>query len=389
MLELGLFTEYDDSNSIAYADIMARASAVPLTAFKGAFFNAMGSLQGPIGTKDFDIYNRTKTQRVGTVGAAGWDDEAITNLDVISTAGLIIGLTLLIESEVVIVKAVTSATKIEVVARGAGGTTPAAHVATTAYKAYGSAINDTDLKNISSINEITGVYTNYMQTVAEPLDFTKSAAILKRKGLNDAQIINVLRQEAMNRVVEGAASTSVLGHKQEGDGTSPYMTAGLIQQMKDDAGGKRPVLLASASNSPITEVILRGALREVTRTGMPTDIFVSAANKDIINEFNGASSAVTINTDKSNTQAGYHVDTYNYEGLILNVKIDADIPDDVIPIVNISDCRKGWLTDDLLQFHEEPDSSSREKRESLNGSWGMEIENVGYDHILITDLTLS
>ncbi len=388
--ELGLFTEYDDSNSIAYADIVARASAVPLSAFKGAFYNSMLNMQAQVMTKDFEIYNRTKTQRVGTVGVAGWDNSATTNLDVTSTAGLIKGQTLLIEDEVVIVDSITSATKIAVIARGAGGTTAATHAAAVPYKAYGSAINDTDLKNINSVNEITGVYKNFMQTVAEPLDFTKSAQILKRKGLNDAQILNVLRQEAMNRVVEGISSSSILGYKQEGDGTSPYMTAGLIQQMLDDANGNRPVLTASASSAPISEAILRGALRDVTQQGMPTDIFVSSANKELINGFKAVTAKnYTINSEQSNSVAGYHVDSYDYEGLMLNVKIDADMPDDKIAIVNINDCRKGWLNDDLLQFHAEPDASSREKRESLNGSWGMEIENVGYDHILIEDLTLS
>ncbi|MBW2647817.1 MAG: hypothetical protein JRE23_16935 [Deltaproteobacteria bacterium] len=159
------------------------------------------------------------------------------------------------------------------------------------------------------------------------------------------------------------------------------MTAGLIQQLTR-AGG-----LIEDVTGAFTEIALKAALRESTKNGTQTDIFLSAANKDIFNGFNGASSAVTINTDKGNTEAGFYVDTYNYEGMIMNVKMDLSVPDDVVPIVNIGKCKKGWKANDALAYHDETPQSSREFRSSFNGSYGIAIEDVGYEHTILTNLT--
>jgi hypothetical protein len=94
-----------------------------------------------------------------------------------------------------------------------------------------------------------------------------------------------------------------------------------------------------------------------------------------------------MNTDQVNTTAGYYVDSYNFEGNQLDVKVDSDVPNDQIPIVTIDTCRKGWMGNDALSLKEEPPQSSREFRDSINGSFGIKVENVGYDHILMTGIT--
>ena len=71
----------------------------------------MGSFDEPTSNRKFDIFSRTDTQRNGTVGAATWDASAITNLDVTSSAGLIKGLILQLQAEVVVVDSIESATK--------------------------------------------------------------------------------------------------------------------------------------------------------------------------------------------------------------------------------------------------------------------------------------
>ena len=68
--------------------------------------------------------------------------------------GLTVGHVIQVESEVVIVKSVNrTANTIDVVARGAGSTSAAAHADTTAFTVIGFAGRDLDLKNVESISE--------------------------------------------------------------------------------------------------------------------------------------------------------------------------------------------------------------------------------------------
>jgi len=382
--ETGILNDLSDSNSIADPVVLVAAEAVKLSPFLGTFWNDMPMFVEPSSNRKFEIFSRSETQRAGTVGAAGWDISATTNLDVTSTVGLIKGLVLKVESEYVVIASVTSATKLVVVARGSAGTTAATHAAGVAYTVVGSAINDEDLKDIDSVSEVTNVFLNYMQTVAEPIDFTKGGEIDPRNGLS-ANMIALLHQESMTRVARNVYSTSILGLKQQAAGEAPYMTSGLIQQLTDTTGGRN--VLTSSVGGAFTEAALITALRAVTNNGTPTDIYLSAANKKIANTFNGSSSSVTVNTDKGDTQAGYYVDTYNYEGLILNVKMELSLPDTSVPIVNINKCQKGWKANDQLMYHEEPAVSSREFRGSFNGSFGMAVADVGYEHTIMTGIS--
>lgn len=380
--ETGTITDLSDPNSIADPIVLVSASAVKNPVNLGRFWNDMGDFTENESNRKFDVYSRSETQRAGTTG--NWVDTVDTTaLPVVSTVGLIKGLVLQLGTETVVVKTVVSGTTIDVVARGAGGSTAQAHNA-VAYTVIGSAINDIDLKDIGSVSEVTNVFNNFMQTVAEPIDFTKGGQIDARKGLSPNQM-SIVQEEAMTRVAKNIFASSIHGLKQQKVGDSPYMTAGLIQQLTDTTGGR--LVLEQSSVGDLDEAKLKTALRTVTRTGTPTDIYVSSANKDVINEFLGASSAVTVNAEQGRTTAGYYIDSYNYEGQILNVKIDLSMPDDVIAIVNINKCRKGWKLNDALEYTDEPALSSREKRSAFNGSYGIVIEDVGYEHIIMTGVT--
>ena len=238
------------------------------------------------------------------------------------------------------------------------------------------------------MSEVTNIFANFMQTVAEPVDFTKGGQIDARKGLSTGQM-SIVQEEAMTRIAKNVFASSIHGLKQQKSGDSPYMTAGLIQQLTDTTDGR--LVLEQGTSGVFTEATLKTALRTVTRTGMPTDIYLSSANKDLMNEFLGAASAsqVALNSDIRNTTAGYFVDSYNYEGQVLNVKIDLSMPDDVVAIVNINKCKKGWKLNDALMYDPQPDASSREKRAAFNGSYGIVIEDVGYEHIIMTGVTQS
>jgi hypothetical protein len=376
--ETGVFTDVSDANSIADPIVLVSASAVKNPINLGRFWNDMSEFNEQESNRKFDVYSRSETQRAGTTG--NWvNTSGTTGLPVTSTVGLIKGLVLQLGTETVVVKTVVSATLIDVVARGAGGSTAQAHNG-VAYTVVGSAINDVDLKDIGSVTEVTNVFSNFMQTVAEPIDFTKGGQIDARKGLNPNQMA-IVQEEAMARVAKNIFASSIHGLKQDKNGASPFMTSGLIQQLTDTTGGR--LVLASSSVGLLNEVKLRASLRLVTATGTPTDIYVSSANKDIINGFNSS----IARTDQGNTVAGSYIDTYNYEGQILNVKIDLSMPDDAIAIVNISKCRKGWKSNDVLEYSPEPALSSREKRASFNGSYGIAIEDVGYEHIIMTGVT--
>lgn len=380
--ETGTITDLSDPNSIADPIVLVSASAVKNPVNLGRFWNDMGDFTENESNRKFDVYSRSETQRAGTTG--NWVDTVDTTaLPVVSTVGLIKGLVLQLGTETVVVKTVVSGTTIDVVARGAGGSTAQAHNG-VAYTVIGSAINDIDLKDIGSVSEVTNVFSNFMQTVAEPIDFTKGGQIDARKGLSPNQM-SIVQEEAMTRVAKNIFASSIHGLKQQKVGDSPYMTAGLIQQLTDTTGGR--LVLEQSTVGDLDEAKLKTALRTVTRTGTPTDIYVSSANKDVINEFLGASSAVTVNAEQGRTTAGYYIDSYNYEGQILNVKIDLSMPDDVIAIVNINKCRKGWKLNDALEYTDEPALSSREKRSAFNGSYGIVIEDVGYEHIIMTGVT--
>jgi len=45
--------------------------------------------------------------------------------------------------------------------------------------------------------------------------------------------------------------------------------------------------------------------------------------------------------------------------------------------------RKGWKAGDSLRFEKEPNTSSREKKETLQGKFGLAVENVGQSHYLL------
>ena len=167
------------------------------------------------------------------------------------------------------------------------------------------------------------------------------------------------------------------------------MSAGLLTQLKDTTceDSKTRDILSYNANGALTETKLRTALKEAFQVGSPSTILVSSNNKEIVNGFNAANSSIQIATQRTDHVAGMHIDYYDYEGRRLEVKVDADLPDSDVPIVTPSQLKKGWLKDDALQKKPEPTQSSREFRESIQGSVAFEVHGVGRDHTIITGIT--
>jgi len=388
----GQVSEFTDSNSMLNPVISGLGKAVSLPRFKGALYQAMRTPDAPIKTKQFDIYSRSVNSRasvIGTATASDWGGTSATTalpMTAASVVGLTIGTVIKVDSEVVVVKSVNrSANTIDVFARGAGGTTAATHATSAAFSIVGYAGRDVDLKSVESVSEATLKYSNYVQTVFELLDYTKGAQLM-RQGLAEDTVIPILRAEAAMRLAANLATMAVNGFKQLGSASTPYMSAGLLSQLEDTAGSSRPVQRYNASSTALSETILRGACDQVFLTGSPDTIVCNLYNANKFLAFTGAGKDVTIVTQRNDMGAGRYIDHYDYHGVRLDILVDGDMPNDKMAIVTKNDLQVGWLADDALTNVVEPTLSSREKRESLQGSVGFIVENVGYNHLEIYGL---
>ena len=394
--EFGTFNEFSDPVATNNPVIFAVAKVINLGPWVGQFYQACAAPQITIDAKEFEIYNRSETSRDGLIGVAvsggtAWDNDDTSDLPMSENAvkGLTVGHVLQVGDEVVIVKSVNrSAKTIDVLARGACGTTAAAHVDNTPYKVIGFAGQDEDLKNVESVNETTAKYVNYIQTVFETIDWTRHAELVG-KGLSEREAEIMLVKEAQIRVAKMLATMSVNGRKyKQVSSTTRWMSAGLIQQLQDNNSGTRPTLTYNASGD-LTEAKLLAALKQIFDAGGdPDTIWVNPTVKGYINTFNMANSSLAINTMKEDhTAGGQYISAVDYEGKVLKVRVDSDIPSSMAAVVTMANCKKGWLLNDGLRLVDEPQKSSREMRKSLQGSLGFAIEGVGHDHILITGIT--
>lgn len=388
----GQVSEFSDTNSLASPIIAALAKAIDLPRFKGALYQRMGAPMVALKTKQFDIYSRTKTTRNGIIGTAAVGDwgavDTVSALPIpaASIAGLSIGHVIKVDSEVMVLSAVDKAANtVGVFARGAGGTTAATHATGAAFTVLGFAGRDTDLKNATSVSEASLKYTNYVQTIFELLDWQKGAELM-RQGLKAENVVALLRQEAAIRVAEALSTMAVHGYKQVGSSAIPYMSAGLLSQLEDTVSATRPIQRYNASSAALDETKLCAALDQVYAVGAPDTIVTSLYNANKFKAFVGSGKDVTIATGREDTGAGRTVDHFDYNGVRLPIIIDADMPNDRMAIVTMADLKKGWLEGDALTTKAEPALSTRENRESIQGSVGFLVENVGYNHIEIYGL---
>jgi hypothetical protein len=382
--KLGSVDKWTDPNSIMDPMVMIAAKAISLGANQGAFWDACEAPMDAIRTQEFEIYSRTSTSQDGTLNGAL--DAVATTVDVGVNAskGLSNGDVIQIEDEVMVVKKVdTSAGTVDVYSRGYAGTTAAAHAAGEAFEVITRAIKDVDAEKVESFAENTIVYNNYTQTVFEPIALTKSASVFDRKGFETSKEYIMLLAEAMKRVGADLAKSAIKGYKAAGGSAGgPSMTAGLLQQLQDDVGGTREILITNAAGAAISEAILNTAMKSVLERGQPTAMWVSPANKVVINAFN----ASKLQTQLSDTVAGIYVDTFIYDGYQIPVRVDSDMPDDKIAIVKQDLCYKGWVVDDGLTIADEDTNNSRVLKRSIQGSYGIGIGGVGTDAILIRNI---
>lgn len=370
MLNLGTVDQFTDLMTVIDPQVLVAGTAVKLGVNKARFFHSMLPLDFGINGDVFDVNGRTITQRVATLGAD--IDNAVTVITVGASDVVKVGDVLLIGTEKLVVESV-SGTNVTVFARGAGGTTPAPHTSGDKINIVSSAIRDADLRNVKSISETTQTLVNYAQLFTEAIDMTKMGKMMKSGGgkINPDDIEQLLIQEALQRLIGVLGWTAINGTK---DGSGPRLTSGLLEQLSGGTGFLQTTPL-DASGAVFSEDILKGGIELASTYGSPDTILVSPANKEIINGFDLVSSNVDVTRPAGSTQGGRFVETYVYEGVTLNLMVDADMPDTDVVVTPIENCQKAWVRDDVLRVEVEPSLSSRETRKTLQGSMGFGIKN--------------
>ena len=167
----------------------------------------------PVNTETIKWFDAKSNALEGEVRTGGWNDTDTTGLVITdATAAVInIGDVLRVEDEFVVVKAVdrtVAAATIDVFARGHGGSTAAAHVATTVIYIVGNG-NVEGTVDGDSIIEDNVERKNYFQILEEPLQITHTAKNQKYEDIEDKML--EARRKAMSRAMRKMNGTCLLG----------------------------------------------------------------------------------------------------------------------------------------------------------------------------------
>jgi hypothetical protein len=386
-MDLGLHTTLEDANSKLDPEVIAIADSIsPLMANEfGKVWDLFRSRETPFITDEFEVLvrNYTTPEVIVTASGAGADWDTNTDITALPTSAsyidrITVGDVLKVENEIVVVKAVDrSGNTIDVYERGAGESTAVAHgVGAITAKVVGNAHEEGKVDG-EAMAEGTTKFTNYMQLVEEIIDLSKADTDQARKVGRTA---DVLRSEAIERVMRDLARTSIYGVSRAPASGQPSMTRGMLQWLALSAG------LKTAVGGAFTETALKAILLDVRLAGGTVNyIAMSPANKTVFNAF---SSADSITVDNSARYTGRVLDAYMADGFgLIPVIVDLDMPDDQVTVGDSRKLTKGWKENDTLKFVAETNTNSREKKETLQGKFGLAIENVGQSHGLLTGLT--
>lgn len=386
-MDLGLHTTLDDTNSILDPEVLAiveRITPVQANEF-GKVWDLFTTRAQPITTESFEVLTRGYTAPTVTLGTVGsstdWDSTSDTTALPI-TSGTIdritIGDILLVDNEIVVVSAVDrSGNTIDVYERGAGDTTGATHTSATVATIIGSAHVE-GTANAEAMAETTGKVTNYMQLVEETIDLSKADSDQARKnGRTEA----ILKQEAMERVMQDLARSAIYGTARAATATIPAMTRGLLSFLADVSGAS-----TTSVGGAFTETVLKNALDSVRSAGGTVNaIVLSVANKRTANGFTGAD---VVNTNRDSRIGGQILDGYLADGHgIIPFVVDIDMPDSKVALVNSRYMEKGWKANDQLSFTPFTNVNPREKKDLLAGKFGLSVSGIGRTHHLLTNIS--
>ena len=386
-MNLGMHTTLTDANSKLDPEVLAIAEKIsPLMANEfGRVWDLFNNRPVPFITDEFEVLVRNYTQPQIIVQASGagadWDtNNDITALPVDASYidRITVGDVLMVENEIVVVKAVDrSGNTIDVYERGAGESANVAHgVGAITAKVVGNAHEEGKV-DAEAMAEETTKFTNYMQLVEEVIDLSKADTDQARK---TGRTADTLREEAIERVMRDLARTAVYGVAVAPASGKPSMTRGLLQWLGLTAGIKTNVAGA------FTETALKAILKDVRLAGGTVNFIAMSPNNKTV--FNGFSSADSITVDNAVRYTGRVIDAYMADGFgIIPVIVDLDMPNDQVAVGDSRKLVKGWKENDTLKFVKETNTSSRENKETLQGKFGLAVENVGQSFGLLTGLT--
>lgn len=385
-MELGMHTTLLDANSKLDPEVIALAERITPDQSKefGVVWDLFRTRGTPFQTDEYTILTRGYTAPEVVVQGGGsntdWDNASDTTALPVSSGTIdriTVGDALLVEAEIVVVKSVDrSGNTIDVYERGAGETTGARHgTSAITAKVVGNAHLEGTV-DATAMAETTGVVTNYCQIVEELVDLSKEDSDQARKNGTTAEI---LKKEAMERVMKKLARTAIFGTGNAGTSSLPAMTRGLLGHL-NLAGGIKTSLAGA-----FTETALKNGLDDVRKAGGTVNaIVLSINNKRIANGFTGSD---TITTTRDAKVGGQVLDGYLADGFgIIPFIVDIDMPDTDVALVNSAKMSKGWKVNDILRFVPETNTSSRERKETLQGKFGLAIEGIGTSHALLTDI---
>lgn len=391
-MDIGLHTTLKDSNSAQTPQVLAIAASItPLMAKEfGRVWDSFTTRPTPYQTDEYEILTRNYTVPEVVVTASGsgsdWDTTTDTTDLPVSSATIdriTVGDILLVENEIVVVKSVNRSTNtIDVYERGAGDTEAAAHgTSAITAKIIGSA-HEEGKTDGEALAETTNKLTNYCQLVEEVIDLTKEDSDQARKiGIT----ADVLRQEAMERVMRKLARTAIYGVARQGTASIPAMTRGLLSHLNDVSGA-----IKTSVGGAFTEAALKNILDDVRSAGGSVNaIVLSVKNKRIVNQnFTGASTSQFPAGAGATQTGGIVLDSYLADGFgAIPFVVDIDMPDDKVAVVNTRYMEKGWKVNDELRFVPETNVGSRERKETLQGKFGLAVSGVGRTHGLLTNIS--
>ncbi|MDF1498527.1 MAG: DUF5309 family protein [Patescibacteria group bacterium] len=385
-MDVGLHTTLLDSNSILDPEVVAITERInPLMAKEfGKVWDLFTTRSKPFETDKFEVLNRNYTAPEIVITASGvgadWDtDSDITALPVTTGGDRIqVGDILLVESEIVVVKIVNSSTSIDLFERGAGESTAAAHgTGAITAKIIGNCNQEGTVNGRALAESTTQVY-NCLQIIEEVIDLSKADTDQARK---TGRTEDVLKSEAMERVMRKLARTSIFGTYRLNTADYAGMTRGMLNHMEQLSGA-----IKTAVSGAYTETALKNILDDVRAAGGTVNaIVMSVTNKRIFNSFTGADQ---IQVDRGERTGGHVLDGYIADGFgVIPAIVDIDFPNTYVAVVNTRYMSKGWKVNDQLKFVPETNVNSRERKETLQGKFGLVMEGVGKTHGLLTAIS--
>lgn len=386
-MDLGLHTILDDNNSKLDPEVLAISEDVNENKASefGRVWDLFQAKDTPFKTDEFEVLvrNYTPPQVSVTASAAStdWDTTGDSTALPVSPSDIdriTVGHVLKVESEIVVVKSVDrTGNTIDVYERGAGESSAAAHgTSAVTVTVVGNAHREGKVDG-EAMAEGTSKFTNYLQLVEEIIDLSKVDTDQARK---TGRTETTLKSEALERVLNNLSKTAIHGVSRAGTNSIPSMTRGLLEWLQLSGS------LSTNVGGAFTQTSLDNLLNDVREKGGSVNyIAMSIANKKVFNTF---TSADEIKQDVSERSVGRIIEQYLADGFGgIPVVVDIDMPNDKIVVGDSRKMKKGWKDNDTLEFVPENNTNSRENKETLQGKFGLSVENVGNSHALGTGLT--